>query len=72
MNEPKETAKGHMMDAKDDIEDAAMMVTDSIKSNASEKIEHGKDKTKDAINSASSALINGVNKIHNTDNSSKR
>lgn len=72
MNKPEETAKDHLVAAKDEIKEAALLITDSLKSNAGEKIEHSKDKTKDAIANASSALISGVDKIHETEMTSRR
>lgn len=72
MNKPEETAKDHLTAAKDEVKEAALLITDSVKTNAGEKIEHAKDKTKDAVDSTSSAIKNAVNKIHDTENISTR
>ncbi len=61
MNQPQERPKDHLTAAKKEVKEAAQLITDSVKNSADEKIEHVKDKIKDA-----------VDKIHDTDTISKQ
>jgi N-acetylmuramic acid 6-phosphate (MurNAc-6-P) etherase len=61
MNQPQETPKDHLIAAKDEVKEAALLITDSLKNSADEKIERAKEKIKDA-----------VDKIHDTDDVSAR
>lgn len=72
MNEPQETPKDRLVAAKDEVKEAALLITDSVKTNAGEKIERAKDKTKEAVDSTSNAIKNAVDKIHDTDDISAR
>jgi hypothetical protein len=67
MTHHEETARDHLVAAKDEVKEAALLITDSAKASAGDTIEHAKEKTKDALDSTASALKNAVDKIHDTD-----
>lgn len=67
MTHHEDKARDHLDAAKDEVKAAAHVIGENIKNSTDHKIESAKDKTKDAVAHASSALINAVDEIHETD-----